>query len=328
MKKKILTEQRLCELAGIQNEASRPGGTEEMGATTSVTDQPLPPVPLPTTSAQESERMHLVRAQAKLKRFFFADPVAQDREYSADTVAGAKKALGAKLETALTRAQEQSETYLNMKKINSPPGSALTPELIKQALLLNPNWSDDGGYKQGVRRPDWKKLRSEFKESNPDLWNAIVTINNKIDFNFLDLNQLASDTNIPPSTLAGIYSNPWNEELQQEFDNAVRLARAELQSRDPLSPGGTNEEDLHFIRVNRVAKALSARASDENDAGWNFVNFFNKLANDQNKDIITNPAKLKSVLDNFDAEVKEKQKQMASGGAFPRGNRPARPPSR
>ena len=205
MKKKILTEQRLCELAGIQNEATRPGGTEEMGATTSVTDQPLPPVPLPTTSAQESERMHLVRAQAKLKRFFFADPVAQDREYSADTVAGAKKALGAKLETALTRAQEQSETYLNMKKINSSPRSALTPKLIKQALLLNPNWSRsddgdfavDGGYKQGVRRPDWEKAAFAIsKKKTRTCGMQSVTINNKIDFNFLDLNRLASDTGV------------------------------------------------------------------------------------------------------------------------------------
>ena len=322
--KKILTEQRLCELAGVRTEEARASDTEEMGATTSVTDRPLPPVPLPTTPAQEAERMHLVRAQLKLKRFFFADPVAQDREYSADTVAGAKKALGAKLETALTRAQEESETYLNMKKINSSPGSALTPKLIKQALLLNPNWTDEGGYKQGHGRPDWEKLRSEFKESNPQLWDAMVTINNKIDFNFLDLNKLASDTNMPPSTLAGIYSNPWNEELQQEFDNDVRSARAELQSRDPLSPAGTNEEDLHLIRVNRVAKALSARASDESDAGWNFVNFFNELVNDENKDIITNPAKLKSALDNFDATVKEKQKQIAASGALPVGNRPSR----
>ncbi len=313
--RKILTEGRLCELAGIVTEAPpRPGGTQEIDDIS--TQQTLPPsrsLPPLATPEQSSARYELSRAQATLKRFFFDGPFAEDKEEQArDFVAGTQNA-AARLTANFEDATTLADTYREMKKVPSD----IPPQDIKRALLIN---ADD--YWLGRHRPDWKKLRRE----DPELAEIAIRIAKATDFDFLEFASLRNKIDAPVAAVANLFAQPWRQSQQDLFDEEVRDAREDLASRDPDRQGASTEDELHLRRVNRLSRALSGRATDDADAGQIFVDFFTDRATEEHRDIVTNPPKLEAALKEFDNLIKQKQQQIKSRGAAPRGNRPARPP--
>tara|TARA_Y100000034_G_C6878883_1_gene402392 strand:- start:785 stop:1780 length:996 start_codon:yes stop_codon:yes gene_type:complete len=313
--KKILTEQRLCELAGIVTEAPpRTGGTQEIDDTS--TQQTLPPLsslPPTSTPAQSSARYDLSRAHATLKRFFFDGPFAEDKEEQAkDFVTGTQNA-AARLTANFEDATTLADAYREMQKVPSD----ISPQDIKRALLINAN-----DYWLGRHRPDWKKLRTE----EPELAKIAIRIANATDFDFLEFDSLRKKVQAPAASLANLFAQPWRKAQQDLFDEEVTDSRENLATRDPDRKGASTEDELHLRRVNRLARALNSNATDDADAGQMFIDFFSERATEEYKDIVTNPPKLEKALKEFDNLIKQKQQQIKSRGAAARGNRPSRPP--
>ena len=320
--KKILTEQRLCELAGIVNEARsgdtqeiRPGGTEELGAvdTDAAETHPGPVYGGIVGADKEQLRADLARAQNRLKRFFFADPIAQDREQEAEDFVTGTKSAADRLQGGWASASELADAYREFKKIPSD----ISPQDIKRALLVDPK-----DYWLGRNRPNWKKLRAD----EPELAKIAIRIADATDFDFLELDSLRKRIHAPAAALANLLAQPWRQSQQDAFDEEVVDAREQLATRDPDRKGAGTPQQDHLRRVQRLASSLSQRATDDVDAGPRFVEFFSERATEEYKDIVTNPKKLEAALKEFDNLVKQTQQQLKSGGAAPRGNRPARAP--
>lgn len=303
--KKILTERRLCELAGIVSEV-RPGGTIHGDEPAEPALPPLQSLEPLGTQEQLQARANLVRAQSRLKQFFFADPVAQDREAQAADLVSAHKAQGGRLQSNWVTASELADTYREFQKVPSD----ISPRDISRALLIDPQ-----NYWLGRNRPNWKKLR----EDNPELAKIAIRIANATDFDFLELNSLRKSAGVPAAALANLFAQPWRQAQQDLWDEEVIKARDSLATEDPERKGAQTPEVDHLRRVHRLASSLSGRAGDDADAGQMFVDFFSERASEAYKDIVTNPPKLEAALKEFDDLIKQKQQQIRVGGAAPRG---------
>jgi len=195
--------------------------------------------------------------------------------------------------------------------------SDISPQDIKRALLINAN-----DYWLGRGKPDWKKLRTE----EPEVAEIAMRIANATDFDFLEFDSLRKKVQAPAASLANLFAQPWRKAQQDLFDEEVTDSRENLATRDPDRKGASTEDELHLRRVNRLARALNSNATDDADAGQMFIDFFSERATEEYKDIVTNPPKLEKALKEFDNLIKQKQQQIKSRGAMPRGNRPSRPP--